>query len=301
VRRRAQIAAAALAACLASPRPARAFLGVGDTSFVTVIADPAETANWAAELARLASALMAAQQTLQAVTDLRAFAGDPRAAMAAVTDLGAAAASLRALESGAQTDADLLRAWQALGAAGRLSAAASLLSSSGPGTTMQVFGQSEPRDAALYQGLAGDAAARSGARGQIASEQSARSGLSGELTAAWTRFRSASTESEKQAILAEISELQAQDQVLGDRRRALLDDMDLAERQRRDESAVRSKAADEGLLAESALLNASAGARARASESDRMATLQKQPSAPAAADYSGVRLWTTADSEGDGP
>jgi hypothetical protein len=45
------LAAAALS--LGAPRVARAFLGIADTSFVTVIANPAEAANWASDLERL--------------------------------------------------------------------------------------------------------------------------------------------------------------------------------------------------------------------------------------------------------
>ncbi len=70
---------AALAA-VAAARPARAFLGFGDTSFVTVIANPAEAANWAAELESLNNQLAAARSTLDTVALMRAYAGDPRAA-----------------------------------------------------------------------------------------------------------------------------------------------------------------------------------------------------------------------------
>src|ERR1019366_8505784 len=69
--------AAALA--LFAARCAHGFLGVADTSFVTVIANPAEAANWAAELERLNDQLAAARGTLQTLGELRAFAGDPRA------------------------------------------------------------------------------------------------------------------------------------------------------------------------------------------------------------------------------
>jgi hypothetical protein len=290
-------AAAALLALLAH-RSAHAFLGVADTSFVTVIANPAEAANWAAELDSLNNQLEAARGTLQTVGDLKAFAGDPRAAVAALSDLSGVTGALGALSSGSQTEADLAGAWQALGSAQRLADASALLQAAGPGATMEVFGQAQPRDAGLYSRLARDASASTQIRGQIANEQSARASVASLLALAWSQFRSATTESGKQAILSEISQLQSQNQVMDTRRRALLDDLALSDRQDRDDAAVRSKAADEQVLAESALLNASAGNRARGAEAQRLATLQKAPAAPAAPDYSGIKLWTTADTGG---
>jgi hypothetical protein len=290
--------ALAAVAVLCAGGPARAFLGFGDTSFVTVIANPAEAANWASELERLNDQLAAARGTLQTVGDLRAYAGDPRAAVAALRDLQEITGAVSQLSSGAQTDADLLRAWQAAGASQRLLDAATLLQGAGAGATMQVFGQSQPRDAALYSGLAREAEASGQMRSQIAGEQSARASVAAELALAWVQFRSASTESGKQAILAEISQLQSQNQVMDTRRKAMLDDLDLSDRQARTDAGVRSRAADEQLLAESALLGADAAARVQGAQAQRMATLQKQAPAAPAADYSGVRLWTTADAGG---
>jgi hypothetical protein len=289
-------AAAALALC-AAPR-ARCFLGFGDTSFVTVIANPAEAANWAADLQALDSQVAAATGALETLGELRAFAGDPRAAVGAVSDLAGISSALGQLSSGAQTEADLLRAWQALGTAGRLQDAASLLQAAGPGASMQVFGQSEARNPSLYSRLAQDAAALAGVRGQIAGEQVARASVADELAAAWVQFKAAPTESSKQAILAEISQLETQSQVMDARRRAILDDVELSDRQDRDNAGVRSRAADEQLMAESALLNSDAEGRVQAAESQRTATLQKAPSSPPQADYSGIRLWTTADAGG---
>ncbi len=278
--------------------PARAFLGFGDTSFVTVIANPAEAANWASELERLNEQLAAANGTLQTVGDLRAYAGDPKAAVAALRDLQEITAALGQLSAGAQTDADLLRAWQAEGAAQRLQDAAALLQGTGSGSTMQVFGLAQARDPSIYAGLARDAAASGQLRSQVSGEQSARADIASELALAWARFRSATTESGKQAILAEISQLQSQNQVMDTRRRALLDDVDLSDRQARTDAAVRTRAADEQLLAESALLNADASGRAEGAQAQRLATLQKAAPAASQPDYSGIRLWTTADAGG---
>jgi multidrug efflux pump subunit AcrB len=290
------LAAAALALCAA--RPALGFLGVADTSFVTVIANPAEAANWAAELENLNSQLAAARGTLQTVGDLRAFAGDPRAAVAALRDLAEISGALRELSSGGQTEADLQQAWQGIGAAQRLLDAAALLQKAGPGASMDVFGQAQARDPALYARFARDAQSSLQIRGQIADEQAARTSVASELTLAWSQFRAAPTESSKQAILAEISQLQSQDQVMDARRRAILDDLSLSDRQERNDAAVRSRAADEQALAESSLLNAGVGERARGAEAQRIATLQKTASAPAEPDYTGMRLWTTADAQG---
>ena len=290
------LAAAALAVLAA--RPARGFLGIADTPFVTVIANPAEAVNWAAELDSLNNQLAAARGTLQTVSDLRTFAGDPRAAVGALRDLTEISGALGELSGGAQTEADLLQAWKALGASQRLQDAAALLKATGPGATMEVFGQSEPRDASLYARFARDADASAQIRGQVAREQEARASVASELTLAWAQFRTAPTESSKQAILAEISQLQSQDQVMGDRRRAILDDLALSDRQALTDSGVRSRAADERTLAESALLNANVEGRARGAEAQRVATLQKTAPAEARPDYTGMRLWTTADAGG---
>ena len=167
----------AVALMIGSLRTARGFLGIADTSFVTVIANPAEAANWAAELESLNSQLEAARSTLQTVGDLRAYAGDPRAALAALRDLNQISAELGALSSGAQTDADLLKAWQSLGASQRLLAAATLLQGSGAGATMQVFGRVQPpRSLALRADLAPGADASARMRGPGgAPRQAARS------------------------------------------------------------------------------------------------------------------------------
>jgi hypothetical protein len=166
---------------------------------------------------------------------------------------------------------------------------------------MTVFGQAVPRDASLYLGYARDSGGAAGARALVAQEQGARSAAAVELASAWQQFRSASTESQKQAILAEISQIEAEDRWMGSHRGALMDDIELADRQERDASRVRAAASDEGRLAESALLNGAAGDRARAAEGARMATLGKAAQAQAARDYTGLRVWTTADAGGASP
>jgi hypothetical protein len=271
---------------------------VADTSFVTVIANPAEAANWASELERLNDQLSAARQTLQTVGDLRAYAGDPKAAVGALHDLGEITGAVGELSSGGQTGADLSLAWQALGTAQRLASAAALLQGSGSGETMRVFGDEQTRDSALYARYASDADTSQQVRSQIAKEQLARASVSTELALAWVQFKGATTESGKQAILAEISQLQSQNQVMDTRRRALLDDLELSDRQSRTTAAVQSRAADEQLLAESALLNATVEGRVRDAQTQRLSTLQKTPQQQAAPDYSGVRMWTTADAGG---
>jgi hypothetical protein len=280
---------------------ASAFLGVADTSFVTVIANPAEAADWASELERLNDQLQTARSALQTVNDLRTYAGNPAAAVAAIRGLQEITGALNTLSSGGQTDADLLQAWRALGAAQRLSNAAALLQGAGAGTTMQVFGESQARNPALYAVFAQDASASGSIRAQISGEQTARTSVAAELALAWDQFRQATTESQKQAVLAEISQLQSQNQVMDTRRRAILDDLDLSDRQARATEGIRSRADDERMLAESALLSADAHARAQSAEAQRLETLRKLPQPAAAPDYSGIRLWTTADTEGPSP
>jgi hypothetical protein len=296
---RATLAAATLA--LGATRSAHAFLGVADTSFVTVIANPAEAADWAAELDNLNNQLQEARGTLQTVSDLKAFAGDPRAAVAELRDLSGISGAIGALSSGSQTQADLAAAWDALGNARQLAGASALLQAAGPGATMEVFGQAQPREAALYTRLAQGAAASSQIRSQVAGEQSARASVASELASAWSQFRSATTDSEKQAILSEISQLQAQNQVMDTRRRAMMDDLALSDRQDRTAAEVRSRAADEQMLAQSALLNAATENRAVSAETQRLATLQKTPAALPSPDYGGIKLWTTADAGGPSP
>jgi hypothetical protein len=291
---------AALLVLLGAPR-AQAFLGIADTSFVTVIANPAEMGNWAAELESLNSQLAAVQGTLQTVNQLRAFAGDPKAAVGALRDLAEITGPMGQLSNGAQTEADLLQAWQALGAAERLADAAGLLQDAGPGTAMQVFGQSQARDPGLYAGLARAAQAAGQIRSQVAQEQAARKSVAAELALAWSQFKAAPTESSKQAILAEISQLQSQDEVMGARRRAILDDLELSDRQERTLAGVRGRAADERRLAESALLNANEEERVRGAEAQRVATLQKTAVPGTAPDYAGMKLWTTSDADGGSP
>jgi hypothetical protein len=280
---------------------ANAFLGIADTSFVTVIANPAEAANWASELERMNDQLEAARNTLQTVADLRTYAGNPGAAAGSVQDLHEIAGAVGVLSSGGQTSADLLEAWQALGAPRQLASASALLQGSGAGTTMQVFGQPQARDLASYAAFAEDTDSSGQIRSQIAGEQKARASVAAGLASAWAQFKAATTESQKQAILAEISQLQSQNAVMDARRRAILDDLDLSDREARSDATVRSRAADEQMLAESALLGTDAANRVQGAQAQRMATLQKPPAVPAAPDYSGIRLWTTADTAGASP
>lgn len=163
---------------------------------------------------------------------------------------------------------------------------------------MEVFGQALARDASLYSLLTQDSNTSSQIRSQVAGEQAARASVASELARAWAQFRSATTESGKQAILSEISQLQSQNQVMDTRRRAMLDDLALSDRQAATDSAVRATASDEQLLSESAQLNASTEDRARTAEAQRLATLQKAPPSLPAADYAGLRIWTTADAGG---
>jgi hypothetical protein len=291
----------AILAGLAVVAPARAFLGVGDTSFVTVIANPAEAANWASELDQLNRQLAAATGTLGTLEQLRAYAGDPRLAAAALPDLAGLRQGVGAATGGSATATDLAAAWQALGPVGQAQAAANLLAAAGAGGTMTVFGQATARNPALYRNAASDTMQTAQVRAQVASEQAARATLAGQLAEAWARFRVAATTSAQQAILTEIGQLQAQDQVMAEHRQALLADRELADREGRDQARVQLTAADEARLAESALLRAAAAGRAQAAETQRLATVQKRPPAPAAADYSGLRLWTPADAAGGSP
>lgn len=296
-----------LAACvafgLASVLPAFGFLGVADTSLVTVIADPAETANWASQLDELAQQLAAVRAAVVQASALRAAIGDPAAAVQGLGDLHAITGTMGLLNAGGQTASDLQAEWAGLDASARTAAVVGLLAKAGGGADgqMMVFGQSLPRNLALYQGAARDQDVVQQARSQISQEQTARSSLSDELTRAWTDYQGAQTETRQQALLAKISQLDAQSQAMEARRGALLDDLTLDDRRRRTDAEVAAKAADEQALAESSTLNAVLGQRAADAEAQRMATLQKAVPSFSAADYSGLKLWTTADAAGAGP
>lgn len=290
--------AGALYVALLLAAPLRAILGVADTSFVTVIANPAEAANWAAELSRLSAQVEAAQSTLRTVSQLRDFAGDPAAAVAALGDLSTVQAAALGLAHQEATFADLEQSWQALGPSGQRALVAAALASSGAGTSYPAGGVTQPRDSARYVDLAARIAETDAARSQIASEQSARAAITGELARAWQSYRQAQSESSKQALLSQISELAAEDQALDSRRKALLDDLALADRGKEANAAILARASDETSLAASASSSALAVRRIQDGEAARAATLAKPaPSAPAR-DYAQLKLWGPADAQG---
>src|SRR5580658_4001841 len=143
---------------LASATPVFGFLGVADTSLVTVIADPAETANWASQLEDLAQQLAAVQAAVAQASALRAAIGDPAAAVQGIGDLQAITATMGILETGGQTAADLQAAWEGLDSSARNAAVVELLGKAGGGADgqMLVFGKAQPRNLGLYQGAARD-------------------------------------------------------------------------------------------------------------------------------------------------
>jgi hypothetical protein len=286
-----------LAALLALPS-LRAVLGVADTSLVTVVANPADAAHWAAELDRLASQLAAANATLSEVQVLRAYAGDPRAAVLSLADLRTVLGNASALYAGGQDLADLVAAWQAQGDASRLLSVADLLARSGAAADMDVFGTRVPRDPSLYGRLAAQDGAVSALRSQVAQEQAARAAIAAALSDAWARLRVAGTESQKQAVLAEVAQLRAQDGALDARRRAALDDAALSDRADRLASRARDQADDEQLIARSGQLAGASAAAWAAADAQRQATVSRTQSPAAAADYSGIKVWTTADTSG---
>jgi hypothetical protein len=285
-------AAAALLSGGASRCPA--FLGVGDAAFVTIVANPADDAHWVAELADLARQLAALQATVDHVAALQVYAGDPRAAAAGIGSLQPLLQSVAGLTAEGGTAGELAATWSGQTAGQQNAATVALLQQNGVDGTMQVFGQSQPRDLSRYAGFAADQTVSVQVRAQIGQEQAARSALAEALTAAWADFQRAQTESEKQAILTKLQHLQAQSQVLEARRRGLLDDLALADRQSRTAERVQAGAADESALAESSVLASAEAARVQAAQTQRLATLQKAPSATVP-DYSSLKVWSTAD------
>ena len=292
-----------LAFGLAFAAPGFGFLGVADTSLVTVIADPAESANWASQLEELSQQLAALRAAVAQASALRAAIGDPSAAVQGIGDLRPITGAMGALGSGGQTAADLQAGWADLGASARTAAIVGLLGEAGGGTDgrMLVFGQAQPRDLGLYQGAAQDQDVVRRVRSQISREQAARSSLSDELARAWADYQVAQTETRQQALLAKISQLGAQSQAMEGRRHALLDDLALDDRRRRTDAEVGARAADEQALAEASVIKADLGQRVVDAEAQRIATLQKPVPALAEPDYSGLKLWTTADAAGMGP
>jgi len=282
-------------------QPARAFFGIGDAAFVTVVANPADDAHWTAELANLARQIAALEATVARVESLRVYAGDPRAAAAGAGSLQPILQSVAGLNADGATAGDLRVAWEGGTSGQHDTATLALLQGTGAGGTMQVFGQTQSRDLSRYAGLAAEQDLTGQARGQIDQEQAARAAIARALIQAWSDYQAAQTESQKQAGLTKIQQLQAQSEVLAARRRALLDDLALADRQAGMRAQVRIRADDESALAESAGLAASAGTRIQAADAQRWATLGKSANPAPAPDYSALKIWTTADTEGGGP
>jgi hypothetical protein len=279
----------------ATAYPARAFLGVADTSFVTVIANPAESANWAAELSRLTASVQTARSTLQEIAVLRTYAGDPRSAVADLGALSGVVGPLKELSSDARTVAELSDDWNQLDPAGRSVAAGRLLESAGVASQMRVFGRASERDSSAYAQLAAAADVAASLRAQVAREQQARNSIMGELARVWADYLACDNESRKQALLTKINELHAQDQVLDARRKAAIDELALADRAGSVRRQAAEQALDEQRLAESGQLGAAVTTRASAAQAQRLATLEKPPAAQTKADYSGLRLWTPRD------
>ncbi len=297
-----RVCGAAALACLGAP-PCAAFLGLGDAAFVTVVANPADEAHWVSELADLTRQLAAVEATLEHVAALRSYAGDPRAAAAGVGSLQPILQAVVGVNAGGATAADLADGWNAQTPEQRNSATVVLLGRTGAGAngTMQVFGQAQSRDLSQYAALAARQDATAQVRIQIGEEQAARSAMTEALVQAWRDYPGAQTESEKQAILTKIQQLQAQSQLLDGRRRALLDDLALADRQDQTQAQVGARAADESAVAESSALAADATARLDAAQAQRWATLQKSSTPLPTPDYADLRVWTTADAAGAGP
>jgi len=281
--------------------PASAFFGVGDAAFVTVVANPADDAHWTAELANLARQIAALDATVERVESLRVYAGDPRVAASGAGTLQPILQSVAGLNADGATAGELRVDWEGRTSGQQNTVTLALLEGTGAGGTMPVFGQTQSRDLSRYADLAAEQDLTGQARGQIDQEQAARAAIAQALIAAWSDYQAAQTESQKQAGLTKIQQLQAQSDVLAARRRALLDDLALADRQAGTRAQVRLRADDESALAESAALAASAGTVIQAADAQRWATLQKSVNPAPAPDYSALKVWTTADTEGTVP
>ena len=126
--------------------------------------------------------------------DLRAFAGDPRAAVGrAARPRRRSRAPSRDSRPASRRRPTSLRAWQALGAAQRLLDAAALLRGRRPRRhDAGVRPAAGARSRASTPRFAhGRAAPRSRSAGQIADEQAARTSVASELALAWGQFRAA--------------------------------------------------------------------------------------------------------------
>jgi len=285
-------AAVALFLACATPR-AWAILGVGDVSFVTVVANPAEASNWIAQLNSLASQLDKLQQTEAQIELLRSQAGDPTEAAKLGEDL---TGLLRQTDQLVAEPSDAT-AIQAANPGDILA----MLSAVGLSSTIDVFGSVQRRDLEKYSDSATLQTSLSALRAQIALEQSNRERTQAAMESAWDLFRSAGTESQKQAALTRMEELAAENAIAADRRRALLDDEHLVSDQAQVAAEVEARADDEKWLAQGSALRTAQQRRVQAAETQRLNVINAALSPQGETDYGALKIWTLSDSVSTSP
>ena len=267
--------------------PLHAFLGVGDVSLVTVVANPAEAANWASQIEALQSQLSTLQRSLGEVQTLRRFAGDPSLAARGASDLCGFLSAVRSASSGSgsadalQTDAEGAVDDRAIGAG---------LGTAGPG--MSVQGYAAARDLGRYREWVVEQAVISQLRAGIAADQSAHGQALSALEAGWAAFQRASTESEKQASLVQLSQVMAQNGALDARRQSLQADMELSARARSVQDRIAAAADDEEIAANVAAASSRLAVQAQAIDTARLSALNRTPPTVRATDYSAIRAWS---------
>ena len=274
-------------ACIAAGRPMAAFLGVGDVSLVTVVANPAEAANWAAQLQALQSQLTTLEGTLQEAETLRRYAGDPAAAARGSGEVDGFMTLVRSA-SGDPGSVGVLRA-QLQGQMDDSSISRSL---GAGGAQISYQGTTAPRDLARYRDWVVDAALVSGLQQGIAADQAAHAEALARLQAAWSRFQQAGTESEKQASLVHIAHVVGETEAMDAHRRALEADLSLSERNRALQDRIQAGADDEEISANVAVVAGKLAAQARSAESARLDALNRVGVQRQSPDYSSLRLWT---------
>ena len=292
----------AAGAAVLAPNWAWAVFGVGDTSFVTVIANPAEAANWANEIRNLEAQVTALRATLQEIQQVRTYAGDPRLAVQTPTGVPALLLDGEALLHQASTVSAVRDLSPVKADDPALAQLVARLSGGldAPGM-MSVEGAPVPRDLSRYISAATAANTAQAISSQISGEQDIRRRTADDLGAAWSAFQQASTESQKQSALTRIAALEALERSSEGRRNAELADLSLSDRQDRAQATIAAVASDEQAQAQISSLQSQASGRSAAADAAARSIVAEAPDAPAARDYSGLKTWLPSDRTPVGP
>lgn len=265
---------------LAIASRAFAVFGVGDVVFVAGNTDPGEIAHRAAQLGQLAQQVMQATEMVRQANTIVRFAGDPKAAVRNLGDLARISDSLANIIGVENGTTSGLREFSATARAGQqLNNSINQLQTAFVGLEREitVFGQKRSNSPDLYQALYAAERIAAAAREQIRKETEARKRIDDEMRTTYEQLRNASTESEKQALAAKISALEARHGVMTAQRQALLADMELEERQQQTAERARLIQREAAEKAEGDVMLARARQRQQESNTRLQSSLSQVP------------------------